>query len=140
MEITADYSFKIPFDFDEISLSLSDTITDLFTGDTYDQIFSYIDDIAIEADFENKIGGNGMEMKISAVILDSDNKEISGLLETKSENNKLSIAITNGKSLKEARHLAFTFTLSGQGAIKKGDYIEIKNLRLVSSNGIHYEF
>jgi hypothetical protein len=41
--------------------------------------------------------------------------------------------------MKKARHLKFTFTLSGSGAIKRDDYIDINNVRLVSSKGIHYE-
>jgi hypothetical protein len=142
VNLNATYSFKIPFDFKEISLSLKDTITDLFTEDTYDDIFSHIDDVTIEADLENSIAGTGMH--IDAVILDADRKEIPGLVETKLDGTKLSIAIKDdsyGATMKNARHLAFTFRLSGVDTkIKKSDFIEIKNLRLVSSSGIRYEF
>jgi hypothetical protein len=133
-------SFKLPFDFHAIKLSLKDTIAGLFSEDTYDQIFSRIDDAFIEADLHNSMAG--VDVDIQAVALDSVFKVIPDLVETTQTDNALSIAISyeDEARLKKARHLALTYILSGQGIIKKDDYIEIKNVRLVSSNGIHYEF
>ena len=142
LELSADYSFKIPFDFKNISLSLKDTITDLFNEDTYDQIFSHVDDVSIVADLDINIGNRGIELVVDAAILGSDKKKIPGLVTTSSNDNKLSIAIKGDdkEKMKKARHLELTFRLSGGGAIKESDYIKINKLRLVSSSGIHYEF
>lgn len=143
LDLSANYSFKIPFDLDKISLSLKDTITDLFNEDTYEQIFSHIDDVAIEADLDINIGDGDIELEIEAAVLDSTFAIIPDLVDVSRNNNILSIAIKNdedGEKMKKARHLAFTFRLSGKGAIKESDSIEIKNVKLVSGSGIHYEF
>lgn len=142
LELSADYSFKIPFDFKEISLSLKDTVADLFSEDTYEQIFSHIDDVSIVADLDLNIGGGGIELVVDAAILDSDKNKIPGLVDVSRDGNTLLIAIKDdeGEEMKKARHLELTFWLSGGGAIKESDYIKINKLRLVSSSGIHYEF
>ncbi|MDR1631822.1 MAG: hypothetical protein LBR97_02905 [Dysgonamonadaceae bacterium] len=144
LELSADYSFKIPFDFKKINLSLKDTITDLFDEDTYEQVFSYAkEDVSIEADLvEVSIGGGGIKLDISAAILDSNFNEIIDLGSVLKDNNTLLIAIKGDdlKKMENARHLAFIFRLSGAGAIKIEDYIKINGLRLVSGSGIHYEF
>jgi hypothetical protein len=144
LELSADYSFKIPFDFKEIDLSLKDTITNLFDEDIYEQVFSHAKkDISIEADLVDvSIGDEGIKLDISAAILDSHFNEIIDLGHVLKDNNTLLIAIKKDdlEKMKNARHLGFTFRLSGKGAIKKDDYIQIKGVRLVSGSGIHYEF
>ena len=141
LDLSANYSFKIPFEFDKISLSLKNTITDLFNEDTYEQIFSHVDDVSIVADLDISIESGRIELD-DAVILDSDSKEIPDLVTASKDGNLLSIAIKNNEEekMKKARHLELTFRLSGGGAIKESDYIKINKLRLVSSSGIHYEF
>jgi hypothetical protein len=143
-ELSADYLFKIPFNFREINLSLKDTITNLFNEDTYEQVFSHTkENVSIEADLVDvSIGNGGIKLSISAVILDSKFKEIINLGSALKEDNTLSIAIKGDdlKKMKNARHLEFIFRLSGEGAIKKDDYIKINGVRLVSGSGIHYEF
>jgi hypothetical protein len=141
LDLSANYSFKIPFEFDKISLSLKNTITDLFNEDTYEQIFSHVDDVSIVADLDISIESGRIELD-NAVILDSDSKEIPDLVTASKDGNLLSIAIKNNEEekMKKARHLELTFRLSGEGAIKESDYIKINKLRLVSNSGIHYEF
>jgi hypothetical protein len=159
LELSANYSFKIPFDFNNIDLSLNDTITNLFSEDTYEQVFSYTDNVIIEADNVgvnigvDKNGKSNIELEIIANILDANSERIDiklGKDEDKVKegkgyyvlkNGKLSITIEGGnKLMKDARDLEFTFRLHGSGAIKNTDSIEIKGLRLRSDNGIHYEF
>jgi hypothetical protein len=140
--LSANYKFKIPFDFNNIDLRLKETITNLFSEDTYDQVFSYTDDVTIEADnVAVNIGGGNIKLDIIATILDSKSNPIINL-DNVLKNDKLSIAIKGDdlEKMKEARHLEFTFRLHGSGAIKNTDSIEIKGLRLKSGSGIHYEF
>lgn len=132
LELSADYSFKIPFDFANISLSLNDTITGLFSEDTYDQIFGHVDDVSIVADLDVNIGGGGIELVVEAVVLGSDYKEIPGLVSTTQSNNgnTLSIAIDSKDEvkMKKARHLELAFRLLGGGPIKTSDYIFVSLL------------
>ena len=88
------------------------------------------------------IGDGGIGLQISAAILDGNFNEIIDLGDVLKENKTLSIAIEGDdlEKMKDARHLGFVFRLSGQGAIKESDYIEIKGVRIVSESGIHYEF
>lgn len=147
MVFSADYSFEIPFSLDRINLSLNDTITDLFSEDTYEQIFRHIGDIFIKADLKSSIGNGDITMDISAAILDSAFVEITPLVTVKVDkisedrDSLLTIEIKSeeAEKMKKARHLAFTFRLSGSGDMKKDDYIEVKNLRIISNKGLHYE-
>jgi hypothetical protein len=140
-EFSADYLFRIPFDFNELNFSMNDTIMDIFSEDTYDQIFSHADDITIVADLINTIGGGDIKTDITAVMLDSTGREIPGLIDnTNHQENALSITINNNEeAIKKARHLAFAFRLHGSGVIKASESIELNNLRLVSKKGIRYE-
>ena len=144
LDLSADYTFKIPFDFKEIDLSLKDTITNLFSEDIYDQVFSHTKkSVSIQADVVDvSIGDGGIGLQISAAILDANFNEIIDFGDVLKENKTLSIAIEGDdlEKMKDARHLGFVFRLSGQGAIKESDYIEIKGVRIVSESGIHYEF
>jgi hypothetical protein len=143
LELSAGYSFKIPFDFEEISLSLKDTITNIFDEDTYEQIFSHAKgSVSIEADKVDISIGENIELTISAAILDADFNEIIDLGEVLKDK-KLSIAIKEEdmEKMENARHLKFMFRLSGGGVIiTDKDFIRITGVRLVSSSGIHYEF
>jgi hypothetical protein len=144
LTLSADYSFHVPFNFKEVDLSIKDTITDLFNEDTYEQVFSHTkENVSIEADLVDvSIGGGNIKLDVRATILGSDFKKIIDLGSVLKEDNTLSIAIKGDdlKKMKNARHLEFSFRLSGEGAIKKDDYIKINGVRLVSDSGIHYEF
>jgi hypothetical protein len=144
-EITmeTDYSFKIPFDFSRIELTIKDTIADLFDEDIYNMVFSHTKkNVAIEADLVD-ISIEGVDLEITAAILDADFKEIFHVdSEVKDQKPNLSFAIegNNLEKMEKARHLEFSFRLSGEDAvITDKDYIEIKGLRIVSSSGIHFE-
>jgi hypothetical protein len=144
LELSAGYTFKIPFDFKNIDLSLKDTITNLFSEDIYDQVFSHTKkSVSIQADVVDvSIGGGGIKLQISAAILDANFDKIIDFSDVLKEDKTLSIAIAGNdlEKMKAARHLSFVFRLSGQGKIKESDYIEIKGVRIVSESGIHYEF
>jgi hypothetical protein len=145
--LSTDYTIKLPFDFENLQLKISDKIENLFSEDLYDQLFDYAKgNIKIEADNVDVQLGS-MKLKVTARILDGNSKEI-GInpkemtLESGANNQgKFSIEITDADKAKmiNARHLEFDFEVDGAGAIKESDYIRIQKIRIISDAGIHYE-
>jgi hypothetical protein len=143
LTLTTDYSFKIPFDFKTIDLTIKDTITDLFDKDIYDLVFSHTKkNVSIEADLVD-ISIEGINLAISAAILDAEHHEIFRLdskIQDQTPNLIIAIEGDNLEKMKNARHLEFSFRLLGNDtAIKDNDYIKIDGLRIVSGSGIHFE-
>ena len=83
-----------------------------------------------------------MDLAVSAVILDKNNRQLIRLEDVLTENNKI-FAFIRGediKKMKEARNLEFVFHIVGKGTITEEDYIDITGVRIVSNGGIHIEF
>ncbi len=167
VQLNGNYNMKVPLSFSQLNLNVKDTLRDVFSEDIYDQFFknakagSYV---SIEADSVDVSLGkpvvkDAVNMSVAATILDNNGKKIDGLNITVSPSklanglnigdNRLVIKITSGSDgfakMKDAKHLSLNFTINGKSTgadlpliLTKDDYIGIRKLRLISSDGIHF--
>jgi hypothetical protein len=150
--LSAAYTIKLPFDFEELNLEISNTITDLFSEDMYSSFFEYAKgNVKIQADNVAISLGNEMELSVIVEILDGNYEEI-GIekqeikLNSGPTNTGFAVEIKHDDMAKmgNARHLKFAFKLSGEGPIvdtnyPNSAYIHIQKVRIVSDGGIHFE-
>jgi hypothetical protein len=152
MSLSALYTIKLPFDFENLSLSISDTITDLFSEDLYNALFKYAEgSLKIQAENVDLAVGNDMKINVTAKILDRDYQSVdipeqTFELRNGSQNEGFTVEIKreNMDKMIDAKHLEFVFELSGSGDIvdvnyERSSYIHIQKLRIISDAGIHYE-
>lgn len=154
MDISGKYTLKLPFDFNKLTVTIADTIRDVFTQDIYDNFFKnskdddYLEVIAdsIDISFKEAI----INLSANAVILDNSQQPIDPnkvkievtpeTLVTANGDNKLIIKIQGLKNLEEARHLQLDFSTKSEASkLTKDDYIHIQKLRFKSSGGYHFE-
>jgi hypothetical protein len=146
------YTLKLPFEFDAINLEIADTIPNLFSEDLYDKLFKHADgNLQIRAENVDLSLGNNMRMEVTTKIVDQNYRNIgiedqTFTLQSGPDNRTFSVEIKQAdmEKMKNARHLEFIFKLAGSGAIfdanhPSASYIHIRNLRIVSSSGLHFE-
>lgn len=144
-EIKGDYTFKLPFEFEAINLTIKDIAEDVFGEDLYDDFIKYAsENLAIQSESVEINLDSNLELKISAIILDESNRELIRLNDVWNKDlGKLSIEIEGKENLEkmmQARHLEFEFNISGRGKITKEDCINIKKVRIISDGGIEFNF
>jgi hypothetical protein len=153
LALSVSYAIKLPFDFDALKLSVSDTITNLFSEDLYDAVFKYAKgNLKIQADNVELSLGTDMNITVIAKILNENYQGIgiqdqTIVLSSGSDNaGKFVVEIQQEdmEKMRHAKHLEFVFELNGNGAIidvnyDRASYIHIQKLRIISDAGIHYE-
>ena len=143
--LDAAYEINLPFDFEEISLNITNVIQDIFYEDLYDKLFEKAEDIKIQSDHLVVSVGENITIKVRANLLDENHGNIGVSIEpiplTNGVNTDFSLEIKKEDmaKMKNARHLEFIFSLEGNGAITGNDYIDIQSVRFVSDGGIHFE-
>jgi hypothetical protein len=152
LTLSALYTIKLPFDFEDLSLQISDTITDLFSEELYDALFEYAEgNLKIQADNVDLVLGTDMSIEVTAKILDENYQGV-GIadqtfsLQSGPQNKGFAVEIkpADMEKMVDARHLEFAFRLKGSGAIidvnyNQASYIHIQKLRIISDAGVHYE-
>ncbi|GHT25142.1 hypothetical protein AGMMS4957_19400 [Bacteroidia bacterium] len=145
LNLKADYSFKLPFEFTDFRLSFVDDVEGLFDENMYNDVLSKLTAEYIEITGDLKVHITGMTLNLSAQILDDDYKDL-GIADVVigakvGDKQSLSIKISLTEELKKARHLKFSFELSGKAdgdvfpKITNMDYVRLDNLKLVSKDG-----
>jgi len=153
MDIKGSYMLKLPFDFSNLVLVVSDTIHNVFTQDIYDGFFkkqTRPTDLKIESDSVEVRFSNPITLTVTANILDENGKSIpgasgSGILtkEENSENYTMEIKIQGLESgqMEKAKHLALSFSAKAKPLrLTDKDYIQIKKLKFTTNNGFHFDF
>ena len=153
MNITGKYTLKLPFDFNKLTIIVSDSIRDVFSQDIYDNFFEnskaddYLEIIADSIDINFPKANVSLSAEVA--ILREDGSHIDNVtikvepetLQAENGDNKLVVKIQGLKNLEEARHLAFNFSAkAGASKLTKDDLIHIRKLRFKSSDGYHFEF
>jgi len=150
MILQGNYKFMLPFSFKNLKLNVK--IPPLDLGDNiYGNFLQYVQNkIIIQADTVNISVNKVNQLTLTATVkfLDADQNEIDNSI-TKSvtlENglNKDKLVVEFSKQelemLESARYLDIRFTVEGNGALTKDDYIDIRGLRFISDGGILYDF
>ncbi len=145
------YTMRIPFSFESVSMTFSDTLEGVFSEDIADKLFYEACEFSIIADeMEIRLGGGtagvGTGLVVSVLLLDDYMEPIDVDVEPAQLNNpnginKLDITIRmndqQADRMKEARHIQFNFTLTGNDlTLNRQDHIEIRKLKFKTTAGI----
>lgn len=144
-ELSVNYLVKLPFDFENLDLTITDSADDIFGEDIYEDVLQYAEkSIAIEADDVTISVHGAIKLSVDANILDANRRVLISKLNVLDLDAKpnLSIKVEGDEIelMRDAKHLEFKFTLTGNGAIKEEDHIKIEGLKLVSDGGIKFDF
>ncbi len=151
--MTADYTLKVPLVFNQLEMNVSDTIENVFPKEVSD-IFEKMDNssyLEIAADSVDVILGKtassaSVKVTVSATVLDENKQKLDvdiDPVELKYGLTQKLVIRINGEDkegMKNAKHLSFKFTIQGGTTalplvLGQNDYIHIKKLRLISSDG-----
>ena len=148
--LQGNYEFNLPLSFKNLKLNVKIPPLDM-GGNVYSDFLQYVqNNIIIQADTVNISVSKINQLKLTATVkfLDGDQNEIANSAVK-------SVTLTNGENinkfivefskqdlemLENVRYLDITFTLEGNGALTKDDYIDIRKIRFISDGGILYDF
>ena len=157
MQSRGNYTLKLPFSFTDLKITVSDTIRDVFTTDIYKSIFEKAgpkDSLEVMSDpvdiYFKQAAPNSITLLVDAKVLKEDGSVLDkvtisskNLHNGNGDDNKLSIIVKGLRSMEEAKHLCFSFSIQKSNTdpvkLTKDDYIHIKGLKFKSSGGYHFE-
>ena len=156
LELYMNYTVRVPFAFaDGMQVSLSDTISGVFSDDMVEYLFPDKDgagDFIFSATAEITIP---LDLKVQVIILDENNQEINGIniasielpYSSQSNDRKFEFKIVNDnfKYMEHAKNMAFRFSISSNAGsegryLKPEHYIFLKRLVFRKTGGIHFQF
>jgi len=148
--LQGNYEFKLPLSFKNLKLNVKIPPLDM-GGNVYGDFLQYVQkNIIIQADTVNISVSKINQLKLTATVkfLDDGQNEIANsAVKTVTLANGLNInkfVVEFSKqdldALENVRYLDITFTLEGNGALTKDDYIDIRKIRFISDGGILYDF
>jgi len=147
--LQGNYQLKLPFSFKNLKINVKIPPQDMGEN-IYDNFLQYVQkNIIIQADTVNISVNKISQLNITATVnfLDADQNEIE-LSDVKSVTlangpniNKFSVEFSKQdlEKLENARYLEISFTVEGNGALTKDDYIDIRKIRFISDGGILYD-
>lgn len=154
LKMSIAYKMLLPFSFEEgTSITLSDTITNIFDENLVDLLFYDSEkggDVIITADAENTFP---LDMTVNVAFLREDYTRLAIVvapITLKKEGDEFKIHIENKyfKFMSEAKHMEVSFTANHNGmqtndgkpiGLSTMDYILIKKLIFKKTGGLHFE-